>query len=401
MFEMEYGNLTPRQKLTKARVTLNKEKPFFGYLTMRLVFTEDNRIPSIGVDKHGNCYYNKDFIAGLPQFKVNSVLCHEVMHCAFKHLENYKGKDLELLNISQDAVINGLLIEDGMSLPEGGVLPNSNGTLKIMNVEIPDVHKKSHMEVYDRLYDAWKKQKDKQKKELHDMLMDSHIRKDDKNNTGSSVDANVDWEKELVEASTFAKMMGSLPAGIKRAIDELLENVIDWRGLLYKYITNSIPYDYTWRRPNKKSYATGIYMPDIVKEKIDVICSIDTSGSISSKELQVFSSELLGIINSFENVELTIIYNDTQVYGPHRLMNPTPEDIKRLKPKGGGGTDHVPVFEWISKNNSGARLVICFTDGYTTFPNNSPIDTIWVLAGNHCNKDRIPFGRVIELPRES
>ena len=395
---MLYGKLTPRQKLTKSRVNLNDTHPFFGHLTMRLVFEEKPECSSIGVFPDGKCEYNPEFIDKLSQDKVDGVLCHEVMHCALEHFVRIGAKEHPLWNVSTDAVINALLLLDNMHLPEGGILPH-NDTLKLYGVEIKDVHKKSAEEIYDKLYDAYKKNKD----DTPDGF-DEHnygAGKDDKNsNGGSGQQIDVDWEKELVEASTFAKMQGNLPAGIKRLVDGLLGNKIDWRGMLYKYIQNVLPYDYTWQRPNKKSYATGIYMPETLKEKIDVIIDIDTSMSISQKELQIFSSEVLGIVNSFENIELTILYNDTEVYGPHRLQNPTADDIERLKPEGFGGTNHIPVFEWIDKNNSNAKLLICFTDGYTSFPKDVNIDTLWVLSGNHCDKKNIPFGNVIVMPRE-
>jgi len=401
-----FGDLTPLQKLTKARVNLNDNKPFFGYLTMRLVFhvEKDNEVQGrMGVDMYGNCIYNPKFVESLPQNEVEGVLCHEVMHCALKHLERVGGKDRELWNISADIVINALIKIDGMTPPRGGYNPDHNGDIKVFgDVDLHECHKKSANEVYEKLYEKWKKHKGPIPEGF-----DVHIYDSDKgnNNGGKGKNKNnnnnqIDWEKELVEATTFAKMQGHLPAGMRRLVDELLGNTIDWRGLLYKYIQNTLPFDYTWIKPNKKSYATGIYMPDIVREKIDIICDIDTSGSISAKELQEFSSELLGIINSFENVDLTIIYNDTEVYGPHKLRNPSPDDIKRLKPEGGGGTNHIPVFEWIDKNEPQAKLLIAFTDGYTSFPKKSNIDTIWVLGGYHCDKKDIPFGRVIELPKD-
>ena len=396
--------LTTEKKITKARVKLNDRNPFFGYLTMRLEFErKDDEVDRISVNKFGHCKYNGTFIDSLPQEQIIGAVAHEVMHCALNHFDRMQGKDKQLWNISTDIVINALLAVDGLVPPKNGYNPNGGGYINIWGIELYECHKKSANEVYDKLYNAYKKQEKSGLEEGFDI----HIYDDDnqgkegkkKNKSGNTNDIPTDWEKEIVEAATFAKMQGKLPAGIKRLVNELLGNVIDWRGLLYKYIQSTLPFDYTWIKPNKKSYATGIYMPDVVREQIDIICSIDTSGSISEEELTEFSSELLGIINSFENINLTIIYNDTEVYGPHRLQNPTPSDIIKLKPKGGGGTNHIPVFEWVNKNNENASLLICFTDGYTSYPNNSSIDTIWVLAGHHCDKDTIPFGRVIELPR--
>jgi predicted metal-dependent peptidase len=401
---MMFGKLTPLEKLKKARVNLNQNKPFFGYLTMRLNFIEDKNITTIGVDKYGNCYYNPTFIESLTQDETNGVLCHEVMHCAFGHMEPFKDKDPDLLNISQDIVINGLLVMDNTTLPRGGLIPQNDMSIMIMDKVLHDVNKSCHLEIYDILYDNWKKEKDEFKDALINKLLDKHIRngkeKSNNKNPANSIKVDINWEKELIEASTFAKMQGKLSAGIRRAISDLIEPEINWRGLLYKYITNTLPYDYTWSSPNKKSYATGIYMPNVVKEKIELLCSIDTSGSISKDELHKFLSELLGITNSFDNVDLKVIFNDTNVYGPYTFLNPTSNDIMELKPEGGGGTDHRPVFEWVEKNcDCSTKLIICFTDGYTSFPKSIPsIDTLWVLNGFY-DKNNIPFGKVIEIPR--
>jgi predicted metal-dependent peptidase len=39
--------------------------------------------------------------------------------------------------------------------------------------------------------------------------------------------------------------------------------------------------------------------------------------------------------------------------------------IKQLKVKGGGGTSHKPVFEYIQKNISDCRVALFLTDGYS------------------------------------
>jgi predicted metal-dependent peptidase len=399
-----FGTLTARQKLTKSRVLLNKLQPFFGYLTMRLNFIEDNESEpkTMAVDKNGNLYYNTDFVDKLTIDELNGVLCHEVMHCALLHLERIETKDRMLWNVSTDAVINSLILKNDLTLPKDTIRPNYNGIISLFGVELIDVHKKSANEVYDALYNNYKKNT----KSIP--IFDGHIYTDTQNNNNgkdksknkSNKKENIDWEKELVEASTFAKLQGSMPSGLDRFVNEVLGNTMDWRSLLYKYITSAIPYDYSWSRPNKRSYATGIYMPSVLKEGIDIVVSLDTSGSISNKEYQTFLGELLGITNSFSSINLKVIFNDTQVYGPFEFLNPTQDDIIKMKPLGGGGTDHIPVFEWVNKEASNAQLIICFTDGYTSYPKDSPIDCIWVLAGSHYNKNNIPFGSVVELPRE-
>lgn len=359
-------------------------------------------------------------------YTANGITVH---NCALQHLERQNGKEQELWNVSTDAVINALLLRDGQTLPEGAILPRSD-KISILGKELLDVSKKSANEVYDELYDNWKKHKkgrgsggQGQGKGNDDgngmpKEFDKHIYrnkgqggKGKDNKKGQGQDSGkfkpkqqrpVDWEKKLVEASTYAKMQGNLPAGLQRVVDTALGNTIDWRGLLYKYITTILPYDYTWGKPHKKSHSIGVYFPDILREKITIVCDLDTSGSISDRELSEFYGELSGIVSSFENVDLVVIFSDTEVYGGEVLHNPTKDEIMDIKPQGGGGTDHRPVFEWVRENNSSAKLLINFTDGYTSFPEETPeIDTIWVLTGSGRDADSIPFGNVVEMPRMS
>ena len=70
---------------------------------------------------------------------------------------------------------------------------------------------------------------------------------------------------------------------------------VNWKTLLQKYITNTIPTDYTFARPRRSSRALGIYLPSVVKENVEIYVSIDTSGSISQDDLTDFLSEMLAV----------------------------------------------------------------------------------------------------------
>jgi predicted metal-dependent peptidase len=55
----------------------------------------------------------------------------------------------------------------------------------------------------------------------------------------------------------------------------------------------------TWRRPSKRFLGQDIYMPSTVGESMgDLVVAIDTSGSIGSKELQVFLSEVVSVCSA-------------------------------------------------------------------------------------------------------
>lgn len=394
-----FTNLTPEEKLIKARIRLNKRSPFFAYLVMKLHFQEDKEIETIAVDMYGNCIYNPEWINGLDNDDSMYVLAHEVLHCALEHLIRLKSRDMRMWNISTDAVNNAILNTDGFvytRFSKDGINPDN--LFDKTGKKIENICSKTAEEIYDLIFDG-KNTKDREQG------FDKHIF-DDKYNKGNinnvlskSMSDGRYWKKQLSDAYAYGKMKGNVPAGVERQLEKLLDNTIDWKGKLYKHITNLVPIDYTWRTPHKKSYSLKTYLPNVYKEKLDVIVDLDTSGSISQKQLTEFLSEVVGILHQFNNVNLTLLSNDTKVYNPKTYMNPTINDVAKYKPNGGGGTDHRPVFEWVRKNMPTAQVLICFTDGMTTFPQPCEvnINTIWVISKG--NKDSIPFGDVIELRR--
>ena len=128
-------------------------------------------------------------------------------------------------------------------------------------------------------------------------------------------------------------------------------------------------------------------------ESTKVICSIDTSGSISPHELGQYVSEMLGLARSFANVEMRVLTHDVEVHDDIPIRNGDVNKIKRIKVHGGGGTSHRPLFDYIEqrKNQWDTKLLISFTDGYSDFPEKRPdVDTIFVLAGSHVPKENMP-----------
>jgi predicted metal-dependent peptidase len=310
-----------------------------------------------------------------------------------------------------------------MTLPKNTLTP-VNHQITAFGIKIQNTNNKTAEEVYDDLWRVLSKDYNRVMKAIEDFVnshkdskkgFDKHIYRDGKGKDGKKkgegagnvIDIPKDWKNILIDACTFARQRGNLPAGMERIVGKLLETYIDWRGLLYRYITSQIPVDYTWARPSKKSYSLGYYLPAVERELIEIKCAVDTSGSIGQDELAEFISEISGIVKSFKNVDLTVIDCDAEVNGVHELKRASVGEIiekvgKKLK--GGGGTSHVPVFDWINKNAPNTKFVICFTDGCTLFPPKSEVKqpVLWVLGGSwRTDKDKIPYGEVIELPKRN
>ena len=64
------------------------------------------------------------------------------------------------------------------------------------------------------------------------------------------------------------------------------------------------------------------------------------------------------------------------------------------KISGGGGTNFVPVFDWIERQDVTPELLVYFTDAEGRFPEHEPgYPVIWLVKG----KEKTPWGQRIQL----
>lgn len=152
---------------------------------------------------------------------------------------------------------------------------------------------------------------------------------------------------------------GSLPSALKEEL-ELLQRPPrkDWKALLAEYVKGSIPRDSirTWSRINRRH-------PYLIKgrkpKRIPLIgVAMDTSGSVSDKELQAFLEEI-NHIRKVHGSDLDIVQCDCVI-----------SDVIHVKAKGKmpayvsgrGGTEFVPALEWFDKAKRKPDVVVFFTD---------------------------------------
>lgn len=387
--------------LTRARVQLQNRSPFFSYLCMNLNLIESKEVPTCAVDNKGNFYYNKKFVEGLSEEQIYGTLIHELLHLALDHLDRRGKRDVQLSNISMDLCVNNIVQENNFMLPENGLIPQDNEfTFKLTKDKtytVKNIDRKSFEKIYDELYGKLPKNKIKV---YSGKGFDKHIRgKKNKSASESKEEKQLKkrWKQLMVEASQMARQQGKLPAGIERLVEELIEPKLNWKSLLYRYITNTLPMDYSYSKPSKRSISVGFYMPYIKKEEVDIAIAVDTSGSISQTELTEFLSEMVGISKSFANLNMYVIICDAKVQEVLEIKNGSIPQIMDIKCKGGGGTDHKVVFEHIRENKPSTKLLIAFTDGYTDLPDEITTNTIWVICKGGTTEHVKDTGEVIEL----
>src|SRR5574343_1663549 len=98
--------MTIEDRITKAKVNLIINNSFFGQLVGYLVPIKSEKVPTMGVDIHGNFYYNEKFVERLSDNQLKAVLMHEILHLAYQHPMRTSERDLDLWNIAADLKID-------------------------------------------------------------------------------------------------------------------------------------------------------------------------------------------------------------------------------------------------------------------------------------------------------
>ena len=111
------------RRIQKARTALVLDHPFFGSLLFRLKECECRSIQTMATDGL-SLYYNPEFVETLNAATLAGTLAHEVMHPALHHHVRRSGRDPKRWNMACDYAINPLLVDAGLSLPEGVLLDN-------------------------------------------------------------------------------------------------------------------------------------------------------------------------------------------------------------------------------------------------------------------------------------
>jgi predicted metal-dependent peptidase len=399
--------LEASDKIIKAKVQLQKDMPFFAYILLHLKAKEDNTIPSMAVDYRKNLLYNKEFVSKLSDDETEFVLCHEAMHIALNHFLRKDNRDVEVWNVATDLVINEMLLRYfSLQNIRKNIITVEN--LEKMGIKIKNVDEKTAEEVYDILINYKDKLKGFTNFDIHyyiDDLSENEKEQLQREYGKSFEEIKKEIENEnkriLVEATNFGKMRGNLPSGIERVVDKLLSKKIDWKTLLRRTISDMIPYDFSYKYPSKKSIAIGIYLPATIKDKkLEVVCVVDLSGSISDEEMRQFFTEIYHIAKSFHNVDMTIITHDAEKQDEIKVRNGCIDKLLNIKVHGGGGTSHLWLPEYLKKKHPNSKLIVCFTDGYTEFFDKEEIgnrEIIWILSEKGVDEKEIPFGKVIKM----
>ena len=364
---------TASQKMVKARANLVMSHPFFGTLALRLKMVEDPSVETATCDGT-SLRYNPKFVDKLPLSKVQGLIAHEVMHPAFLHHTRRGSRDKRKWNMACDYAINTILHNAGFDLPNGGYInPAYNGmTAEHIYTLLPDNPDDNNGQGGGGGGGG------------QDPGGDGGV--DDSPNSqnggGSQSQQNheeAEWKVAVAQAAHVAKQTGHLPGDIERLMEELFEPVLPWRNILRRFMTEKRNDDFSWKRGNRRFIAQGLYLPSRLSDDAmgEVVVVIDTSGSVSQRELTEFGSEIKGIVDEVRPSKVRVIYCDSRIA---HIDEFGPDDDLHFAAHGGGGTDFRPPFKWLEENQIVPRALVYLTDGYGPFPEQEPdFPVMWAI----------------------
>ena len=209
-----------------------------------------------------------------------------------------------------------------------------------------------------------------------------------------STNALSDFDRKLLQEEVARRIVehqkerGAAPAGWLRWAEAILKPKVNWREQLKRIVRGVISeglghrLDYSYRRPHRRSAVYHpLYLPALQGEyKPRVACVVDTSGSISDRELTQALAEVRAVLEALR-IPVTIIPCDAVPYEAIRVFDGSDWLKVRQGLRGGGGTDMVAGLNAALALKPKPEAVIVLTDGHTPFPSARPKDTavIWAI----------------------
>lgn len=370
--------------VSKAMARLVIKQPWFAALALRLKIVEEPRVGTAAVDGI-TIYYNPAWFDALPTWHQESVIAHEVMHCACLHMTRRGHRDPKMWNAAGDHVINLELIEAGFKLPE------------------PCLHDERFKGLAtEQVYGILEKEQSEGKGKPFPQDMLGEVTDCPKGQGGgedgegqspapSPSELETEWNVAVEQANSVCKKAGTLPGSAAR-LAQASRVKTDWRAVLQRYLT--MPGDYSWSRPSRRFIGQGIYLPGSAIEKLSsIVIAVDTSGSVDARLLGKFGGEAAAILDAAGWPDTVwIVYCDTHIQKEDELHGEI-----RFTPMGGGGTLAQPVFDWVKAK--GLEPAVCFylTDlelgDRPKDPGNYPV--VWVVPESATQP--APFGERIAI----
>lgn len=369
-----------RQKVAAARLWAATHYPYLAsaLFASKVIPTPGTKVAA--VDDRWNLYIDPELVSRWSVESMGGVLIHHTGHLLRDHAARARAlgvdrKTAKEWTLAADAEINDDL-DEHLEVPGAPVTPEALG-----------FEAGRLAEEYFRL-----------------LLEHEH---DEECECGSGADGQPrDWDEQtdsgisknsahLLRCQVASEILryckgkepGTVAMGLVRWAEEFLSPTIDWRKLLAAEIRRGIAsvagkVDYTYTRPSRRASITKDFILPSLRNPIpDVAVVVDTSGSMSEKQLAQVLAEIEGLLRSvgLGKQRMRILSFDTDAHTVQRVSS-----AARIELMGGGGTNMEAGIRKALDLRPRPQVVIVLTDGYTPWPSEAPrvAKVIVALIGN-------------------
>ena len=398
------------KRLAALRRQLLEMHPFWGYLLLQMRLVPAPDLPACAAtDTLRHIWFNPELTRKLDIRELGFVLVHEVCHLVLASASRRNGRELFKWNMATDYAINALV--------SGIPAPGTPGWREERMYRMPQGG------LFRPKYRNWAAEfiyEDLCRKELKTGPVEIAVVLPGADGTGKKglslpsvsdhrggIDIHLPFEldadqreilreriQSAVENFRANARRGDLPADLLRSAGLLEPPKIPWQRVLHHYVDTILNGDdYSLAHPNKRYLVHDLIVPGHYSEAVGrLVVALDTSGSMGEKEIREAAGEIRGMIPNAQDV--TLIVADSKV---HQVvpLDRLDEVLKSGRFKGGGGTDHVCVFDHIAEHHLDPRLFIGLSDLHSRFPQSRPpYPVLWLAPEEHADP---PWGKVIVI----
>lgn len=368
------------QQVSRARMKMLLTQPFYGLLAMQMESVAAPWLvpPTAGTDGE-RLYWHPDSVTRWTLDELVGVMAHEVEHAARGHAWRRDFRDRVLWNLAGDLVINWDLKQAGFQLPTGVLLEEKYAGMTAERV-------------YDLIRDDPKYTK--LAKQMQTWCVGEIVDAPEGQAAGEQA---VKWQGRMASAANAARAQGKVPAHIEAELERLRKPPIDLPTILQRFLVVDRNYeDYDWAYPHRGYLASGLYMPSLRGEVMPPVgIFVDTSGSVSSAELEYFGGVLADVLTVAKPRRTYVVYCDAGI-PTDGVQEYVPGEEMVFRPVGRGGTDFRPPFEHARQQGWPLACAIYLTDLDGPFPDREPeYPVLWVQTG--AKGRRAPWGETFDL----
>lgn len=395
--------------LQKARSEAERIWPYISSILfeLRFVRVDSPNFKTLAVDKGWRLYWSPDFVAACDTSELATSLLHECLHCLFEHAERFEEldcsiKDHKLWNIVGDCSINETLDEQALELPKH-IKPvrfeNFDGEItkedtpernyfKLLEQKNPEQNGSDDQDpIGSDASDAGSSSGG-----LGDLDCGSisggrsrWYEVDESDETAPAIDpasktvATTTATDSILRGNSFGVHPGK---SLVRAVEDLLEPRISWKKKLATVMRRSLGNimgrtDYTLMRISRREQAIGTknFRPRLPAMRgplpPTVAVILDTSPSITDKEIKKALSEIVGIVRAVgASRSVAVIPCSLKAYEVQYVR--TAKQVAYIRPDGDQGTDLREGFKAAENLKRQPEVLIVITDGETAWPEDKP-----------------------------